>query len=140
MVDSGRQPSTAFDIMSPIKSAPSSMQVSKAMHRMHELETRSIMVEPDRDNSWGIVTQRDIVTKVLGPNRSVDEVTVGDIANRKLYSIPPDTHLQMVAESLRHHNVRRLVVEVKGVPIGIVSQTDLIQIVEEFGWGWGFDE
>ena len=98
------------------------------------------MVEPDDDGHWGIVTQRDIVTKVLGPNRSVDDVTVGEIANRELFSIPPDTPLQMIAESLRHHNVRRLVVENKRVPIGIVSQTDLIQVVEEFGWGWGLEE
>ena len=140
MKDSGRQPSTAAGIMSPIKSVSSSTQVAEAMHRMHELGMRSIMVEPDGDGHWGIVTQRDIVTKVLGPNRSVDDVTVGEIANRELFSIPPDTPLQMIAESLRHHNVRRLVVENKRVPIGIVSQTDLIQVVEEFGWGWGLEE
>ena len=45
-----------------------------------------------------------------------------------------------VNQSLRHHNVRRLVVENKSTPIGIVSQTDLIQVVEEFGWGWGLEE
>jgi len=140
MKDSGRQPSTAAGIMSPIKSVSSSTQVAEAMHRMHELGIRSIMVEPDGDGHWGIVTQRDIVTKVLGPNRSVDDVTVGEIANRELFSIPPDTPLQMIAESLRHHNVRRLVVENKRVPIGIVSQTDLIHVVEEFGWGWGLEE
>ena len=140
MKDSGRQPSTAAGIMSPIKSVSSSTQVAEAMHRMHALGMRSIMVEPDGDGHWGIVTQRDIVTKVLGPNRSVDDVTVGEIANRELFSIPPDTPLQMIAESLRHHNVRRLVGENKRGPIGSVSQTDLIQVVEEFGWGWGLEE
>ena len=135
MKDSGRQPLTALGIMSSLNSVPSSTLVSDAMHKMYELQIRSIMVEPDKDNRWGIVTQRDIVTKVLGPNRSIEDVTVGEIANRELYSIPPDTPLQMIAESLRHHNVRRLVVEAKGAPIGIVSQTDLIQVVEEFGWG-----
>ena len=140
MKDSGRQPSTAAGIMSPLKSVSSSTLVADAMHRMHELGMRSIMVEPDSDCRWGIVTQRDIVTKVLGPNRSIDDVTVGEIANWELFSIPPDTPLQMIAESLRHHNVRRLVVENKSTPIGIVSQTDLIQVVEEFGWGWGLEE
>jgi isocitrate dehydrogenase len=140
MRDSGLQPSTAAGIMSPLKSVTSSTMVADAMHQMHELGIRSIMVEPDSDIRWGIVTQRDIVTKVLGPNRSVDEVTVGEIANRELISIPPDTPLQMIAESLRHHNVRRLVVESKSIPIGIVSQTDLIQVVEEFGWGWDLED
>ena len=102
---------------------------------MRNSEMRSIMVAPDKDTRWGIMTQRDIVTKVLGPNRSVEDVTVGEIANRKLYVISPDTPLQMIAESLRHHNVRRLVVEDNGRPVGIVSQSDLIEAVNEFGWG-----
>jgi isocitrate dehydrogenase len=126
--------------MSPLKSVSSSTSVATAMRQMHELGMRSIMVEPGSDGRWGIVTQRDVVTKVLGPNLSVDEVQAGEIANRDLYSISPDTPLQLVAESLRHYNVRRLVVEAKGTPVGIVSQTDLIQVVEEFGWGWGAEE
>ncbi len=42
----------------------------------------------------------------------------------------------MVAEALRQYDVRRLVVEAKGTPVGIVSQTDLIKVIEEFDWGW----
>ena len=47
-----------------------------------------------------------------------------------------DAPLPLIAEALREYDVRRLVVEAKGTPVGIVSQTDLIQVVEEFDWGW----
>ena len=140
MKDSGRQPSTAAGIMSPLKSVSSDISVSDAMQRMRELGMRSIMIEPDENGQWGIVTQRDVVTKVLGANASISDTTVGQIANRNLYSIPADAPLPLIAEALREYDVRRLVVEAKGTPVGIVSQTDLIQVVEEFDWGWGLHE
>ncbi|MDP7490907.1 MAG: hypothetical protein QGG10_10390, partial [Arenicellales bacterium] len=49
---------------------------------MRELGMRSIMIEPDENGQWGIVTQRDVVTKVLGTNASISDTTVGQIANR----------------------------------------------------------
>ena len=132
--DSVRQPSTAENIMSSIESVHSSTKISEAICQMHKLGTQAIMVKPNDDEPWGIMTQRDIVTKVLGLNRSTHDLTVGEMANRKLYSISPDTPLKMIAEALRHHDVQPLVVSRKGSPIGIVSQTDLIQVVAEFGW------
>ena len=136
MKDSGRQPSTAAGIMSPLKSVSSETSVADAMQRMRELGIRSIMIEPDENGDWGIVTQRDVVTKVLGTNASINDTSVGQIANRKLFSISADAPLPLIAEALREYDVRRLVVEAKGTPVGIVSQTDLIQVVEEFDWGW----
>ncbi len=140
MKEAGHQPLTAASIMSPIKSISSSAKVSEAMNEMRSSEMRSMMVEPDSDTDWGIMTQRDIVTKVLGPNRSIEDVTVGEIANRKLYVIAPDTPLQMIAESLRHHNVRRLVVEHNSRLVGIVSQSDLIEAVNTSGWSSDLEE
>jgi CBS domain-containing protein len=77
---------------------------------------------------------------VLGTNASISETTVGQIANRKLFSISANASLPLITKALREHDVHRLVVEAKGTPVGIVSQTDLIQVVEEFDWGWGLHE
>ena len=98
------------------------------------------MVRPDGDGQWGIITQRDIVTKVLGLNRAIYDAEAGKIANWKLHVISPNTPLQMIAEALRYHNVRRLVVETNDVPIGIVSQTNLIRAVEKYGWSSDLEE
>ncbi|MGE4660796.1 MAG: hypothetical protein AAEJ16_08425, partial [Arenicellales bacterium] len=40
---------------------------------MRDLGMRSIMIEPDASGQWGIVTQRDVVTKVLSTNVSVND-------------------------------------------------------------------
>jgi isocitrate dehydrogenase len=135
MKASGRQPTTAASIMSPIISISADEMVKTGMHKMRTNEISSILVEPDSSGQWGIMTQRDIVTKIIGADKSAARTKIGDIASRPLVCIPADALLPMVSKTMAQNNVRRVVVEANGSPIGIVSETDLFQIVEEFGWG-----
>lgn len=32
------------------------------------------------------------------------------------------------------NNIRRIVVEARGVLVGVVANTDLFEVVQEFGW------
>ncbi|MFQ5936697.1 MAG: isocitrate dehydrogenase (NADP(+)) [Acidiferrobacterales bacterium] len=131
---SGRQPATAAGVMSPIKSISADANVEEAMHRMRESNISSILVEPDGDSQWGIMTQRDIVMKILGANKSAATVKVGEIASKPLISVPADLSLRSVSQIMVDHKIRRVVVETNEEPVGIVSDTDLFRIVEEFGW------
>ncbi|MDH3637720.1 MAG: CBS domain-containing protein, partial [Gammaproteobacteria bacterium] len=83
---------------------------------------------------WGIMTQRDVVTKIVGGNRSASNVQVSEIATRPLITVPADATLRMVSQAMSTNNVRRVVVTAKGEPVGLVSETDLFRVVEEFGW------
>ncbi len=132
---SGRQPHTAAAIMSPIESVLADTTVENAMHRMRELGISSILVEPDGDGQWGIMTQRDVVTKFVGTDQSGANVQVGAIASKPLISVPRDLSLRMIAHTMAERNIKRVVVEDKGQVVGIVSETDLFRDAEEFGWG-----
>ncbi|MDH3688233.1 MAG: isocitrate dehydrogenase (NADP(+)) [Gammaproteobacteria bacterium] len=134
MKDSGRQPSTAAGVMSPIQSVPADTSVEEAMRKMRELEISSIVVEPAEDGQWGIMTQRDIVTKILGANKSPSNVPVTSITSKPLITVPPDLTLRLISKTMMDNNIRRVAVQDKGIPVGVVSETDLFRIVEEFGW------
>ncbi|NIO42175.1 MAG: CBS domain-containing protein, partial [Burkholderiales bacterium] len=134
MKESGRQPTTAGGIMSPIKSIAASATVDEAMHQMRENNISSILVEPDGSNTWGIMTQRDIVMKIVGANKSAANVKVSEIASQPLVTVPSDLSLRRVSQTMIDNRVRRVVVESNEQPVGIVSETDLFRIVEEFGW------
>lgn len=134
MKESGRQPTTAAGIMSPIKSIAASATVDEAMHQMRENNISSILVEPDGSGAWGIMTQRDIVMKIVGANKSAANVKVSEIASRPLVTVPSDLSLRRVSQTMIDNRVRRVVVESNEQPVGIVSETDLFRIVEEFGW------
>ena len=134
MIESGRQPTTAAGVMSPVKFVPAGATVEESMHRMRELGISSILVEPNGQGEWGIMTQRDVVTKIVGGNRSASDVRVSEIATRPLITVPADATLHMVSHAMSANNVRRVVVTAKGEPVGLVSETDLFRVVEEFGW------
>jgi isocitrate dehydrogenase len=134
MKESGRQPTTAAGIMSPIKSIAASATVDEAMHQMRQHNISSILVEPDGSGTWGIMTQRDIVTKIVGANKSAANVKVSEVASTPLVTVPSDLTLRLVSRTMIDNRVRRVVVESNDQPVGVVSETDLFRIVEEFGW------
>jgi len=135
MEASGRTPTTAGDIMTRFPATVAAeITVEKAMRIMRERSISSILVEPGEDGAWGIMTQRDVVSRIMHANRSPAKVTVGEIASKPLVTVPIDTPLWDCASKMLGANIRRLVVEQGGTPVGIVSDTDLFRTVEEFGW------
>jgi isocitrate dehydrogenase len=135
MRESGRHPSTAAGVMSPIISVPSDTSVEDAMHKMREADLSYVLVEPNDHGEWGIMTKRDVVTKIVGGKQSTAKVKVDTITTRPLLTVPADANLITVSSIMSQHNIRRVVVEAKQAPVGVVSDTDLFKIVEEFGWG-----
>lgn len=114
--------------------APSS-NVMEAMHLMHQQGITSVLVEPGDDGEWGIMTMRDVLKRIVTANRAPEEVTVGEIATRPLIAVTPETSLRDCSQIMIDKNIRRAVVREGDQPVGIVSDTDIFQVVEERGWG-----
>ena len=134
MKASGRTPHTVGDIASPIMTVKPGVAVSEVMHLMRERGISSVVVEPGTDGLWAIMTQRDIISRIVHANRSPARVKVEEIASKPLVTVPTDMSLQECASRMVESNIRRVVVEEHDIPVGIVSDTDVFRIVEEFGW------
>jgi isocitrate dehydrogenase len=81
------------------------------------------------------MTMRDILKHIVVDRRSPEEVTVGEICTRNLIRADPDTPLRECAEMMVNSRVRRVVIYQDNLPVGIISDTDIFQFVEERGWG-----
>ena len=134
MKASGRTPHTVGDIMSRIQTIKPGVFVNEVMHTMRANGISSVLVEPGRDGLWAIMTQRDIISRIVHANRSPARVKVEDIASKPLLTVPIDMPLHECASQMVGSNIRRVVVEQNEVPVGIVSDTDIFRIVDEFGW------
>ena len=137
MKASGRIPHTVADIMARVVTIKGGETVQTALHLMREQSLDAVVVEPDGDGQWGIMTQRDVVKKIISANRSPARVQVEEIASRPLLMVAQDMSLREASEVMVRNNIRRVVVESDGTPVGIVSDTQLFQTVQEFGWGPG---
>jgi isocitrate dehydrogenase len=135
MMASGRMPHTVGEVMTrSLVTIADNASVDEAMHRMREADISSIVVEPGANGQWGIMTRRDIVTKIVRDNKSTAQTRVGQIASRPLITVPPETSLSEAAQLIGRKNISRLLVEQNGKIIGIVTETDIFQSVERFGW------
>ena len=135
MIASGRMPNTVGGIMSPVVIVKNDDLVNTAMHSMIEKGVNAVMVEPDFSGQWGIMTDRDVLKKIISANRSPARVKVGEITTRPLVTVKRDMSLAEAAQRMSEANVRRVVVEMDGKPVGMVTDNDLFRTVEVFGWG-----
>ncbi|MBK9942561.1 MAG: CBS domain-containing protein [Kouleothrix sp.] len=114
--------------------APSA-NVMEAMHLMHQQGITSVLVEPGDDGEWGIMTMRDVLKRIVSANRAPEDVPVAEIATRPLIYVTAETSLRDCSRLMIDKNIRRAVVKEADQPVGIVSDTDIFQVVEERGWG-----
>ena len=133
----GQKPHTVEEIMtSPVITVSPSMPAEEAFHLMREKKIHSVVVEPDRaDGAYGIMTQRDVLRKVVAADRPLLHVTVADLLSAPLITVSPETPIKQCSIIMLDANIRRAVVMQGGKLVGIVSDTDIFQSVEERGWG-----
>ena len=75
----------------------------------------------------GLVTERDLVSSVLGTGRG-GSTPIGE-AMRAIPAIPAGAEEAEVAEMMRLHNTRHLLVEEGGRIVGVISMRDVIQMM-----------
>lgn len=80
----------------------------------------------EKDQVTGILTDRDIVLRVVAEGKDPGSTTVGDIASRDLVTVDPEQSLDEALRLMAQHQVRRLpVCEEDGKLVGIVAQADV---------------
>jgi CBS domain-containing protein len=78
------------------------------------------------DQLVGMVTDRDIVIRVVAERKDPQSTTVGEIASRDLVTVDPEQDLDEALRLMAQHQVRRLpVAEEDGRLVGILAQADV---------------
>ena len=121
-----RAPQKVREVMTPM---PSTIQASEpaaeASRRMREFDVGSLVVIDENGSVVGVVTDRDIVVRVLAEGRDPNTTTVRDISSQELATLSPDDSVDQAVQLMRDKAVRRLPVLEGGRPVGIVSIGDL---------------
>lgn len=127
---------TVTSIMkSPVVSIEGNKSVAEALHRMQEKGISSILVTAEAGKPTGIMTKRDIISKVVSPGKDPKKLKVQEIMTAGLITVPPDCPLRDAAALMTEKGIRRVLVSQGNEIIGIVSDTDVFRAVEESGWG-----
>jgi CBS domain-containing protein len=107
------------------RSIEPSTTVTEAARLMKTEDVGSLPIV-DGDQLVGVVTDRDIVIRVVAEGKDPQSTTVGEIASRDLVTVDPEQDLDEALRLMAQHQVRRLpVAEEDGKLVGILAQADV---------------
>ena len=104
---------------------PESTTVREAAETMRANDIGDVVVVDDNGTLSGILTDRDIVVRVVAEGRDPRATRIGDVASRDLTAVSPDDPVDRAVQLMRDKAIRRLPAVDKGKPVGIVSIGDL---------------
>lgn len=106
------------------RSIGASASVVEAAQLMREEHIGSLPITDD-EKLVGMITDRDITTRVVAEAADPTTTSVGDVYSRDLISVEPDKELAEALQLMARHQVRRLPVVESGRLVGIVAQADI---------------
>jgi len=101
--------------------------VQKIAEIMKKNDIDSVIVM-DKSKGIGIVTDTDIICKVVALGKDPRATLVSGVMTSPLITITPDKDVDLAARMMRDKNVKRLVVMQNAKIVGIISEFDLIKI------------
>ena len=88
----------------------------------------------------GMLTDRDVVVRVVAEGRDPASTRVGEVASRRLVTIDPQQGADEALRLMAQHQVRRLpVVEEDGKLVGVVAQADMAREADPTSVGEAVD-
>ena len=120
------------DVMSsPAISVPENTPIDKTAQLMSDGRLGCIIVTNKDGKALGIITESDLVKRVLAKNIRPNKLTAKEIMSAPLITVDPDEVLIETARRMSNLNVRRMGVIYRGSLVGIISSKDILAITPE---------
>ena len=105
-----------------------SVTVAEAIKRMTEAKVSSLIINRrDSDDAYGIITRRDIVSKIIAAGRNPEEIKVAEIMTKPLVIATPNIDVKYLARLMAQTGVRRVPIFDGHQLVGLVSNSDIFR-------------
>lgn len=120
------------DVMaSPVITVDEGASIRDVAQLMTRHKLGCIIVTGGDGKPLGIITETDLVARVLAENTQSSGLTARDVMTSPLITVDPEETLSGAARRMSQLNIRRLVVIYKGNLVGIVTSKDILAITPE---------
>jgi len=114
-----------------VVSAEPDTSVAELAQSMRDENVGSVVVT-DAGSPTGIVTDRDLTTRVLAEEAEPDDLTAEDVMSEGLCAVPPNAGFYQAAEVMADNGVRRLpVCNEEDELVGIIAADDLTELLAD---------
>jgi CBS domain-containing protein len=121
---------TAVDVMTKhVVGIEYDALVSDAIEKMKQWNVSSLLVKRGgATDTWGFMTQTDVIEKVIARGLDAKEVQVHEIMTKPVITVPPNCSIQDCAALMTRADIRRVLVFDGQDIVGIVSSSDIFNV------------
>jgi signal-transduction protein with cAMP-binding, CBS, and nucleotidyltransferase domain len=116
---------------SPAVTIPEDAPVDKTAQLMSTDKLGCLIVTNKDGKALGIITERDLVARVLAKNLLPRKLTAKEVMSAPLITVNPDETLTETARRMSKLDIRRMGVIYKGNLVGIISSKDILAVTPE---------
>lgn len=115
---------------SPVVTISEDRSVVEAAKTMSDRSIGAVVIVSKKDGQpVGIVTERDLVFRVIAKDTVPRDVNVKEIMSSPLRVVDPDTSLEEAMRMMGRLNIRRLGVTYKGKLEGLITDKDILRVM-----------
>ena len=89
----------------------------------------SFLVVVKEGKPIGIVSERDIVRKIVADNKDAQTIQLETIMSKNFKWVEPNTSIESAVQKMLNNNIRRLIVLENENLAGVITQTDLTEFL-----------
>lgn len=120
------------DVMSsPVITIHENASANHVAELMDKHSLGCIIVTSKEGKPLGIITERDMVRRVLAKNVKPDALKAKEVMTSPLITVDPDGKISEIARMMSRLNIRRLGVVYKGQLVGLLSSKDVLAVMPE---------
>jgi glycosyltransferase involved in cell wall biosynthesis/CBS domain-containing protein len=125
----------SLSVETNMRSAPPTVSpldtTSTVMDLMTKENVGSIVVV-DNDQPVGVITEKDMLQRVIRPGKNLELTLAKDVMSKPLVTIDGKRTIADALETLQRHNIRRLIVTREGALIGLTTERRLLEIAHGY--------
>ena len=112
----------------PLQTSLPSSNIKALADQMNKHGRGAIIIVDDKNNPIGIVTERDIVRRVVSAGKDPNKVTATDIMSKPIITVDPEMSIHNTALTMTKYKIRRLPVVRDTVLYGMVTAGDIAKM------------
>jgi len=114
-------------MVSPVITTKKNAKVSEAASTMCANNLGSLVVVDNDEKPVGMVTERDMLRKVIMTSKNPKQTDVSQIMSSPLVTCNPDMEVEHTAKFMLQKDIKRLPIVEEGKIVSIVTFTDIIR-------------
>lgn len=118
-------------MITKIKTLKKEDTVQTAVQAMGRYSIASVIIMDGQEGPIGIVTEGDIIKKVLAKGKSAKTVRLEEIMTKDIFTIPPNTSIGKASTIMKQKKISKLPVSDEGKIIGLLTKSDILETTSQ---------